>query len=66
MTELDHLLQQSRQITERIRVLSDEHQALRIKYQLLTEQHEPIGISSHTVVTDDAPKGAPDVILPLR
>jgi hypothetical protein len=43
VTELDRLLQQTRQITERIRVLSEELQALRIKYQLLNERHTRSG-----------------------
>lgn len=46
MTELDKLLQQSRQIAERIRVLSEEHQSLRVKYQFLKQRHEEMGISS--------------------
>ena len=46
MTELDKLLEQSRQVAERIRVLAEEYQTLRIKYRLLNERHEGIGSSS--------------------
>lgn len=46
MTDLDKLLLQSRQITQHIRVLAEEHQTLRIKYHLLNEQHKPIDSSS--------------------
>jgi len=41
MMDLADLLQQSRDIAERIRLLSEEHQALRIKYHLLNERHKP-------------------------
>ena len=46
MAELDKLLLQSRQIAERIQVLSEEHQTLRIKYHLSSEQHDSIAGSS--------------------
>jgi hypothetical protein len=42
MKELADLLQQSHQLTERIRVLSEEHQALRRRYSWLTkDRNEP-------------------------
>ena len=46
MAELHKLLEQTRQIAERIRVLSEELQALRIKYRIPNERHERIGIPS--------------------
>ena len=41
MTELDELLQQSRQVAEHIRILAEEHQTLRIKHKLLNDRHKP-------------------------
>lgn len=46
MAELQELLQQSRQIRERIRVLADEYETLRIRYHLLQERHKPISSSN--------------------
>ena len=46
MTDLDRLLQQSRQITERIRILADEHRTLRVRYQLESERSDTTDSSS--------------------
>ena len=53
MAELDKLLLQARKLAERIRVLSEEHQAVRIKHQLLPK-HTGIGDSSQDRPLDDA------------
>ena len=55
MKDLADLLQQSHQITERIRVLSEEHQVLRIKYHLLNERHKPIGSSFDSRPSEEPP-----------
>jgi hypothetical protein len=40
MMELADLLRQSHQLTERIRVLFEEHQALRLRYAWLTKDRD--------------------------
>jgi hypothetical protein len=54
MTDLADLLKQSRQITEHIRVLSEELQTLRIRYHLVIERAQVAGPSSN----DPASEGA--------